>query len=317
MRALALATLLSALPALAHAQANGPATHGTAPAPAPGSGEARTAPAPAPGSGEARAAPAPAAPTTRSAPPSGAYRALPAPAYRPRSLPGHVDPGVRPGYPRYLYDPYAYSLAPLWWGWGWGYGYYPLYPRPESGYAPEDVDRINTRLAVNAGVTLKHGGGAAGLTLGIEGERLGVHLGLDGLYPGAGTYGFDSSTTYGFATAHLTAALVATDFARLRLELGGSMLSYPDAGPDAGLSSFGPDVGLSGSVSLVGPLGVEGYVRVTPLPIPIVDVQGALALRFGPVALTGGWRDFSVRKSDQNSGRFAWSGPQVGLGFRF
>jgi hypothetical protein len=105
--------------------------------------------------------------------------------------------------------------------------------------------------------------------------------------------------------------------ARLRVELGGSFLSWPDAGPDSGLTVGGPDVGVSGHAGLVGPLGIEGYARVTPVPVPIVDALGALSLRFGPAALTAGWRELSVHKSDVNAARFAFSGPQVGLGLQF
>jgi hypothetical protein len=227
-----------------------------------------------------------------------------------------------PFLPRYVYDPFFYSFAPIWWGWGWGWGYYPLYPRPRYGYAPEQVSRFTTRFDLFGGGTLHHGGGAAGLALAAEGERWGMNLVFDGLYRGPGVVArrgsfLDSSTTYAHASAHFTAAVIATDVARLRFELGGALLAWPNAGPDAGLTVGGPDLGVSGQVGLVGPLAVEGYARLMPVPVPVSDVLAALAFRFGPLALTAGWRELAVHKSHVNAARFSFSGPQVGLGVQF
>jgi hypothetical protein len=311
MRALALALTVVTAAGLAPARAEGQANddHAQRAARSRSGGRSHAAPG-RPG----RAAVRPGAPY------AAAPRVVPAP---PRYAPRYAPSPIPYRSPRYLYDPFFYGFAPAWWGWGWGYGYYPLYPRPQYGYAPQDVARVTTRLAVQGGGTLEHGGSAAGLNLGIEGERLGFHLGLDGFYPGRrggtaflGGSAFDSATTYGLVSAHLTAALVTTDVARLRAELGGSVLSFPDASADAGLVSFGPDVGLSAQLGLLGPLALEGYFRVTPFPIPVLDGQAALALRFGPVALTAGWRELAVRRTDENAG-FSWAGPQLGLGFRF
>jgi hypothetical protein len=272
------------------------------------------APRPAPGARRSAASPPPAA-----SPQPGAHPVVPAPSRAPGTA--FLYPHAY-GYPRYVFDPYYYAFAPLWWGWGWGYGYYPLYPRPRYGYAPEQVSRITTRLDVFGGGTLRHGGGAGGLSVSGEGERFGANASIAGLYRGnrvAGSFGTfgDSSATYGLGSAHLTAAVVATDVARVRLELGGAFLSWPDTGPDAGLVTGGPDIGASGEIGLVGPLALEGHARVMPIPVPVVDVLAALALRFGPVAVTAGWRELSVHKSDTNAERFSFSGPQLGLGFMF
>jgi hypothetical protein len=295
MRALGLATVLVTLagsPAPAAAQANG-GQHESAAAPSRGG---------APGRPSARSA-APGSRAVRPAPPRYAPRYAPVFPYRVA--------------PRFAWDPWFYGFAPLW----WGYGYYPLYPRPQYDYAPEDVHRVSTRLEVTGGGTLHRGGGNAGLALAVEGERLGFDLGIDGFYPGRrdgfGGSVFDSSTTYGLVTAHLTAAIFTSDVARLRAEVGGSMLSFPDTSPDAGLATFGPDLGLSGQVGIAGPLGIEGYARVTPVPVPIIDAQAALALRFGSLAVTAGWRELAVRKSDRNVSTFAYAGPQFGLSLRF
>jgi hypothetical protein len=240
---------------------------------------------------------------------------VPAP---PRGAPGTVVL-----LPRYVYDPFFYGFAPIWWGWGWGWGYYPLYPRPQYGYAPPQVTRITSRLDVFGGGTLQRGGAAAGLMAAIEGERLGGDMNLDGFYrgpgvlgPGRGTF-FRSSSTYVHGSAHFTAALVATDVARLRGEIGGAFLAWPDRGPDAGLTTGGPDIGLSGQLGLVGPLGVEGYARLMPIPVPVMDALVALAFRVGPVGINAGWRELDVYKGSVNAARFSFAGPQAGLGFQF
>ncbi|MFL5262609.1 MAG: hypothetical protein ACJ79L_09465 [Anaeromyxobacteraceae bacterium] len=316
MRALALATLCASLALPSAARADEP----HAPAAAPPAHAAGAAPA-ARAAGAAPATTPSAAPQRRTAPAPtpGAHPAVAAP---PRSGTVFAYPPFGYGSPRYVFDPFFYSFAPLWWGWGWGWGYYPLYPRPQYGYPPEQVNRIATRLDVFGGGTLRHGGGAAGLAVSAEGERFGVDAHFDGFFRGnrvagaVGTFG-DSTATYGHGSAHLTAAIVATDVARLRVELGGAFLTWPDTGPDAGLAVGGPDLGVSGQLGLVGPLAFEGYARFMPVPVPVVDVLAALALRFGPVAVTAGWRELSVHKSDENAERFSFSGPQVGVGFLF
>jgi len=259
-----------------------------------------------------------AAPHGRAAAP-GPHAARPAPPrYAPRYGPAYP---VAPAGPRWYWDPLYYGAAPLWWGWGWGWGYYPLYPRPQYGYAPDDVHRIRTRIDLAGGGTLHTGGGNFGVSLGIEGQRLGFHLGLDSFYPGPrnGLSGsvFDSATSYGFVTAHLTAAFITTDVAKVRVELGGSMLGFPDRGADAGLTSFGPDMSLSAQLGVAGPLAIEAYVRVTPVPVPVIDGLGALVLRFGPFAIKGGWRELAVKSSDRNASTLAYAGPQIGMAMGF
>jgi hypothetical protein len=247
----------------------------------------------------------------------GAHPAQPAP---PRGQPGVPRP-VPVFLPRYVYDPFFYAFAPAWWGWGWGWGYYPLYPRPGYGYAPEQVHRIVTRLDVFGGGTLKRGGGDVGMAVAVEGERLGFDLRFDGFYRGRGLLGpstfFAQSSTYGQGSAHLSFALVATDVARVRAELGGSFLAWPDRGPDAGLAVGGPDVGLSAEIGLVGPLALEGRAFLMPLPVPVSDVTAGIALRFGPAAITAGWRELAVYKSDNNAARFTFAGPQAGIALQF
>lgn len=255
----------------------------------------------------------------RAAPRRGRAAAHPVAPAPPRFAPGTVVL-----LPRYVYDPFFYGFAPLWWGWGWGWGYYPLYPRPQYGYAPQQVSRIVSRMDVFGAGTLQHGGAAAGLMASVEGERLGVDMTLDGFYRGRGVLGpgnvsffRSSSSTYLHGSVHFTAAIVATDVARLRGEIGGAFLAWPDRGPDAGLTTGGPDLGLSAQLGLVGPVGIEGYARLMPLPVPVTDAFAALVLRFGPVGLSAGWRELDVHKSSVNAARFSFAGPQAGLGFQF
>ncbi len=225
------------------------------------------------------------------------------------------------------------------WGWGSAWAYGPVAPPPdgdagpeyEYGYERSLVQRderaptVSTRLLLTGAGTLHRGGYSGGLALGIEGERLGFEAGLDGFYPGRGYYGassdgFDSSTTYALFSGHLTYAVLSSGRGRLRLEAGASVVSWPDLGPDAGSVAFGPDLGLSGELALLGPLGVEGYARATPYPVPVYDWRAALALRFGPASITAGWRELSVQRASsgsRNQTRFAHAGPQVGFGLRF
>jgi hypothetical protein len=259
-----------------------------------------------------------AAPHGRGAAP-GPHAARPAPPrYAPRYAPAYP---VVPAGPYWYWNPLYYGAAPLWWGWGWGFGYYPLYPHPQYGYAPDDVHRIRTRLDLAGGGTVHNGGGNFGFALGIEGERLGGHLGFDSFYPGprSGIRGsvFDSATSYGLFSAHLTAAFLSTDVAKVRVEIGASLLTFPDRGLDAGLTSFGPDLGMSAQLGVVGPLAIEAYVRGTPVPVPVIDGLGALVLRFGPFAVKGGWRELAVKRSDRNVSTLAYAGPQVGVAMAF
>ncbi len=269
---------------------------------------------------------------------SPAPRAAPAPATRPPAgavaAPGAATPGAHPAVPApdrsrpgtyyypYAYPPYAYYpflAAPFWFGWGWGYGWYPLYPRPEYPYRDEELHRITTELSIRAGPTREHlsrqNGFAGNLALSIDGERLGFNGEIAG-FALNGSSGFDSSNAMGLGTAHLTYAILASDHGRLRIDLGGSIVSWPDTALRTGAMAFGPDVGLSGRLSLVGPLGVEGHARVTPFPHAVTDLEGALAFRFGAMAVTGGWRHVFV-DGDATLPSLRFSGPEFGLAVLF
>lgn len=283
-----------------------------------------SAPAPRPGQAPAYAAGHPTVP----APPPGAPRP---PGY-------YYGPGYYPYYPYYV-SPWAYSAylaAPWWWGWGWGYGWYPMYPAPPPpppGEGPPPR-RINAEFAFTGGPTDQRAwndpsnrigpGSSAGLSLRIEGQELGVHAGYDGFFLGRHA-DFGSSTALDYFTAHATWSILSGQSGRVRLEGGVSVLSWPaliaysatgTATAYSAVTAVGPEAGVSGHLSLLGPLGIVGHARGTPWPRAATDIYLAAALRFGPLALTGGWRDLRADGGDTApSLRFA--GPQFGLAILF
>ncbi len=277
-----------------------------------------------PGTGSRGAAPAPrsaapvAAPGPRVGSPGGSHPISPAP------FPG--TRGFRGPYYRSYYYPYYYPYyaAPFWWGLGWGWGYYPSYPQPAYPVAapPEETRKVVAQLAVTGGPTRAYWSGITsnevmgGVELHVDGPRFGLGAAVDGFSLGSSYSGPSSRTTLALGSAHLTIPIASGEVGRLRAELGGTVVSWPDTFSYYGASSLGPDVGVSGHVGLVGPLGIEGHARYTPFPRYVVDLEGSLALRFGPVAPKIGWRDVSVGgESPQPSLRFY--GPQLGLSFVF
>ncbi|MGB8933329.1 MAG: hypothetical protein WCC48_18950 [Anaeromyxobacteraceae bacterium] len=261
--------------------------------------------------------------SARAAQPSAGYvvrdrsSALLAPSPR---RPGPVRPA-----PRVSYGSSAFVLGvdaiPFWMGWSWGWGYYPLWPSPyypgeEPGYVPADANRITARLEANVAGEQRAVVGT--LAMSMEGQRAGFSADVGGLAisaPAGSTMG-DATLTLGGARATWT---VLSDAAfRVRLELGGSMLSVPGTGRYAGVSyantmSFGPQVGVSANLGLVGPLGLEGYARVTPIPVNVLDAKAGLAFRGGPLAVTAGWRFIDVNGDRIDSPEAHFSGPELGL----
>ncbi len=301
---IALASLVSTLPLAALAQ------------------EAARPPPPRP---EAAAPPAPAprpAPEARPVYPPDARRELsPDPRYRPA-----------PGRP-YVGRPYVgpYYRPHRWWGWGWGwYPVYPYYPAPppSEGYAPapeperREQDRIYTRLSLyGAG---RSDGYMGGLTVGLEGRLLGFDVDVAALAREqvTGPLHSDTSDPATWTTAHLTWTLVNERSVRLRLETGASILALPDSPAVAnqewrGKTLVGPDVGISGHLGLVGPLGIEGYARLTPVPTRVADTFVGLAVHGGPLGVSAGWRWVDVAGNGRDAPKLMFRGPQVGIGLAF
>ncbi|RJS22647.1 hypothetical protein DRW03_15215 [Corallococcus sp. H22C18031201] len=79
-------------------------------------------------------------------------------------------------------------------------------------------------------------------------------------------------------------ALLASEFARLRLEAGAGALLAPDK------DRLGPMAGLSFEGCVWGPLDVELRAMVTPLPYRQVDGTAGLAAHVGALVVRGGAR---------------------------
>ncbi len=213
--------------------------------------------------------------------------------------------------------------AQPWSGLGWGWGYYPLFLRPAAEQIPNgDPDRLATTLT--GSVAAMPQAMATGIALAIEDRAAGFEAGIDAiaLRDVAGDVSLGSSSAVGLGTMHATWSVVSEDAFRLRVEAGGSMISMPAGGtsadmPWAGKVAFGPDVGVSGHVGLLGPIGIEGHARVTPVPFPVTDTRAALALRGGALAFTAGWRAIRVFGDGVDAPALSFSGPEVGLALMF
>lgn len=355
MRAPIFATLILALPAVAFASgsshtssgghSSGGGGHSSSSAPSSSGGGHSSGSAPSYGGGHSSGS-APSYGGGHSSGPSnfyggssGGHSVSPAPGYS--SGPHGVSPapggyasydsgggysGHRGGY--YVsrggyYAPYYGYYRPWYYGWGWGYGYYPMWPRPVYPHPVEEVERVTTELSgIGAANTL--GGGAAGASLQLDGYSWGFNLDATGFFLGdqngdlmaGGATPMSSGMFLG--SMHLTYALLAGDSYRVRLEAGGSMLSLPSLADRDGALAFGPDVGVSARIGLLGPLGAEGHARLTPWPLATLDLEAALALRFGPLAVKGGWRDLRVATAPIDyAGTLRFSGPEVGLSLVF
>jgi hypothetical protein len=240
----------------------------------------------------------------------------------------------RPPPPGAYRPPPVYLAPPYWYGWGWGYGYAPLwwgsgwwgYAEPAPGaLAPPPpsppADRVASTLRAYGSSGEGTGGG---LAFAAEGRQGGLRFSVDGLSPDRidGAARLPGTDTMAYGVAALTWSFVSAETHRLRVEVGGSMLEMPATGsyqgtPYGGTTAFGLLVGLSGQVGLAGPLGLEGHLRATPYPVLIGDAGLALAVRFGPVAVTGGWRWLELSGSSENGPDASISAPELGLALAF
>jgi hypothetical protein len=288
-------------------------------------------------SGPARTAPT-RPPDLRDEAPATDQRALPD---RPPPPPpdGRATPIPRQNYGAYPRPvpyrrgpPPVYYRRPRAYGW-WGWGYAPILTPPPPPYAPgerpdrpdrAEADRVYTRInAYGAG---KSDGYAAGLSLSLDSRYAGFDISIDALAREqvTGPLHDSGSDPAGWGSAHLTWSVLSTPNARLRVLTGASMLSLPDSRavrgqPWAGKTLVGPDVGLSGQLGLAGPLGIEGYARLTPLPVVVADTYAGLIVHGGPLGVTAGWRWVDVQGSDTNNDapKLMIRGPQVGLSLQF
>lgn len=305
----AIGSLLAALPPDARAQEERPP---------------RAAPVPPPAAG-----PRPAQPTP----------GTPPPAVVPRTVPGPYPRTVPAPYPRYgrpYYAPYApyYYRPSFWWGWGWGWGWYPLYGypgyAPAPGYAPviDERYRVYTRFSMYGGWASQSSGRDDGYVGGVE-------FGLDSRFVGfdldvtavaresvTGPLYHSGSDPATWATGHITWSILSQRYFRLRIETGGSMLSLPNSTAVSlqewrGKTLYGPDVGVSGQLGIVGPLGIEGHARLTPIPTRVADTLIAATVHGGPLGLSAGWRWIDVAGNGRDAPKLTFRGPQVALSLAF
>jgi hypothetical protein len=316
-----------------------------APAPRP-SGAVRPAPPPHAGAGAVGVRPAPAPGSGRYGPYYGyPHHNHPYYPYYPYSH-----------YP-YSYYPYSYYPYYPYWGFGigvgfglgWGLGYssyYPYYPSypddpaygyqgpyaPYPPYAPPQPAASPPPAAAppapGATVISFQGGaysgaGTGAFAIGVDGRRFGFQGSVGGV--GADELRgvpVDEEPIVGWGIAHATWSLLATQRFRLRLEGGASVLYMPDSDalagqPYAGTVAVGPSLGVSGHTRLVGPLGFEGHVRVTPLPVPVADTRAAAVFRAGPIGLAAGWRAIDVSGDPEDGPQLRYSGPELGFSLLF
>ena len=110
---------------------------------------------------------------------------------------------------------------------------------------------------------------------------------------------------------------------RLRIETGGSMLSLPNSTAVSlqewrGKTLYGPDVGVSGQLGIVGPLGIEGHARLTPIPMRVADTLIAATVHGGPLGLSAGWRWIDVAGNGRDAPEARRSGgPRSALSLAF
>lgn len=284
---------------------------------------------------------------------ASAQEERPAPPPRPEVAPPpppRPGPDARPVYPpdgHREYGPYPRHGRPVparpyygpgpgpryWWGWGWGWGWYPLYPYrpapqtppPGEAYAPppsQEQERIYTRLsAYGAG---RSDGYMGGLSFSLEGRFVGFDVDVAALAREqvTGPLHSDGSDPATWATAHLTWSLVNERSVRLRLETGASILALPNSPavfdrPWRGKTLLGPDLGVSGQIGLVGPVGIEGYARLTPFPRRVADAFAGLAVHGGPLGVSAGWRWVDIAGDEKDAPKMMFRGPQVGLVLAF
>jgi hypothetical protein len=152
-------------------------------------------------------------------------------------------------------------------------------------------------------------GSAFGIGLAAEGEHWGVLGQWNGFYlnslSGPGT------DNVNLVHLQLTYAVLSGERGRLRLHLGVSGAFAPD------LSRVGPSVGASMALGLLGPLGIEGQVSVTPTPFVEFDAFAGLSIGWGPLALRGGYHwtyldDQGLVDGVSHSERY--QGPWIGFG---
>ncbi len=182
-------------------------------------------------------------------------------------------------------------------------------PRP----ARQEAERRLERFELSANGQALAGGGAFTMHLLIDGRTAGFR----GEYTGIALLPDDGSPSVDrihLLDAHLTFPLAASEGGRLRAHLGADVAVAPD------ITFVGPSIGLSSTVALVGPLGFDAGLELTPFPFTQVDGRAGLGVALGPVELRGGVRATYLNDQGRVDGiahADLLYGPYVGLGLAF
>ena len=233
--------------------------------------------------------------------------------------PSNVGATHGTNYPSY-YSPYAgWRHRYAWWYESYPYPGYP-YPPPyyyapgyyaAPGYPvePSGPPGLRTTFGAQGQVGSDGSSGAVGINMSLEGERFGISGELSAIHI-QGRDEFSTADDIQLLNIYGTYAVIAAPRGRLRVEAGLTTAFAPD------LVTAGPGIGLSGILGVLGPLGIEGAVHVTPFPYTQFDWSAGLAIGLGPVGIRGGWRRIWLDDRGLVDGidhQSAFSGPYLGL----
>ncbi|HLL55930.1 MAG TPA: hypothetical protein VK447_20370 [Myxococcaceae bacterium] len=222
-------------------------------------------------------------------------------------------------YRGFLFAPYYSCWSDPWCTpYAAGYGYRPFFgyarptvvaPGPQPVMDPEEEQPLLTTIGATA-QGYSGGGGGLGVSMTAERNRLGLQVAYDGIFVPTddGTAGMDSIKLF---DAHVTYALLQGDHGRLKVGAGLDTAFAPS------IVFMGPGLSASASIGLVGPVGLEGTLKITPYPFIKVDWNAGVALGLGPVGLRGGWRTIYLNDNGLTDGYVyedLFSGPFVSLG---
>ncbi len=183
-------------------------------------------------------------------------------------------------------------------------------PWPDIEQPNMDSMRPRVVLDLRASGQRSVRGGMVDLRLYGDGERMGVSVGATAAFVG-GTEAKD--LRYWLGDLNLCVLLASGDRGILRFEAGlaGALMR------DVKLGGF--DLALSGQLRILGPLGIEGAVRVVPFPFQSLDWHGALQLSLGRLDLRAGYRELRIDDGGWSGWRHRSDhqfGPFLGLGLR-
>jgi hypothetical protein len=162
------------------------------------------------------------------------------------------------------------------------------------------------RVVLGADGQLVQQGFGLGFDASIEGQHLGIVSNLNMLQAVAPD---GSTNAVKLLDLHLSYALIRSEHGGLRVEAGADGVYGP-------FTAIGPGLGLSGGLALIGPLGLDAAVRVTPYPFHELDGSAGLTLGLGPIGLRGGYRLTWLDDNgivDGTSHQTELAGPYVGL----